>query len=129
MRIAKPWLKAGRKRGRWTHSKKRWSNERRSRSDHREVPAERVDEAGIPQEGRRDGLHAGPRSTPALQTARARGCGGEEACGGVGQGFNGLYSLVRDHLGEDPLSGRVFLFTTRAAPDRLRPTMPAADCT
>jgi transposase len=28
--------------------------------------------------------------------------------------FNGLFGLVRDHLGEDPLSGHVFLFTNRA---------------
>ena len=27
--------------------------------------------------------------------------------------FNGLFGLVRDHLGEDPLSGHVFLFTNR----------------
>ena len=27
--------------------------------------------------------------------------------------FNGLYGLVRDQLGLDPLSGRVFLFTNR----------------
>ncbi len=27
--------------------------------------------------------------------------------------FNGLYGLVRDHLGEDPLSGHVFLFSNR----------------
>ena len=30
------------------------------------------------------------------------------------RGFNGLYGLVRDHLGEDPLSGHLFLFTNRA---------------
>lgn len=30
------------------------------------------------------------------------------------RGFNGLYGLVRDHLGEDPLSGHVFLFSNRA---------------
>ena len=28
--------------------------------------------------------------------------------------FNGLFGLVRDHLGEDPLSGHVFLFSNRA---------------
>ena len=27
------------------------------------------------------------------------------------KGFNGLFGLVRDSLGEDPLSGRLFLFT------------------
>ena len=27
------------------------------------------------------------------------------------KGFNGLYGLVRDHLGHDPLSGHLFLFT------------------
>jgi transposase len=27
------------------------------------------------------------------------------------KGFNGLYGLVRDHLGCDPESGHVFLFT------------------
>jgi transposase len=30
------------------------------------------------------------------------------------KGFEGLYGLVRDHLGEDPLSGHLFLFTNRA---------------
>lgn len=30
------------------------------------------------------------------------------------RGFNGLFGLVRDRLGEDPLSGHVFLFTNRA---------------
>jgi len=30
------------------------------------------------------------------------------------RGFNGLYGLVRDRLGEDPLSGHVFLFSNRA---------------
>lgn len=30
------------------------------------------------------------------------------------RGFNGLYGLVRDHLGEDPLSGHVFLFSNRS---------------
>ncbi len=29
------------------------------------------------------------------------------------QGFEGLYGLVRDHLGQDPLSGHLFLFTNR----------------
>ncbi len=29
------------------------------------------------------------------------------------KGFDGLYGLVRDHLGQDPLSGHVFLFTNR----------------
>ena len=29
------------------------------------------------------------------------------------KGFEGLYGLVRDHLGEDPLSGHLFLFTNR----------------
>jgi transposase len=28
--------------------------------------------------------------------------------------FNGLFGLVRDHLGEDPLSGHVFLFSNGA---------------
>jgi transposase len=27
------------------------------------------------------------------------------------KGFEGLYGLVRDHLGQDPLSGYLFLFT------------------
>jgi transposase len=30
------------------------------------------------------------------------------------RGFNGLFGLVKDHLGEDPLSGHVFLFSNRA---------------
>jgi transposase len=30
------------------------------------------------------------------------------------KGFEGLYGLVRDHLGEDPLSGHLFLFTNRS---------------
>ncbi len=30
------------------------------------------------------------------------------------KGFEGLYGLVRDHLGQDPLSGYLFLFTNRA---------------
>jgi transposase len=30
------------------------------------------------------------------------------------KGFEGLYGLVRDHLGEDPLSGHLFLFANRA---------------
>jgi transposase len=30
------------------------------------------------------------------------------------KGFDGLYGLVRDHLGQDPQSGHVFLFTNRA---------------
>lgn len=30
------------------------------------------------------------------------------------RGFNGLYGVVRDQLGEDPLSGHVFLFSNRA---------------
>jgi transposase len=30
------------------------------------------------------------------------------------KGFEGLYGLVRDHLGQDPLSGHLFLFTNRA---------------
>jgi transposase len=29
------------------------------------------------------------------------------------KGFEGLYGLVRDHLGHDPLSGHLFLFTNR----------------
>ena len=29
------------------------------------------------------------------------------------KGFDGLYGLVRDRLGEDPLSGHLFLFTNR----------------
>jgi transposase len=29
------------------------------------------------------------------------------------KGFEGLYGLVRDHLGQDPLSGHLFLFTNR----------------
>jgi transposase len=29
------------------------------------------------------------------------------------KGFEGLYGLVRDQLGHDPLSGHVFLFTNR----------------
>ena len=29
------------------------------------------------------------------------------------KGFEGLFGLVRDHLGQDPLSGHVFLFTNR----------------
>lgn len=30
------------------------------------------------------------------------------------KGFDGLFGLVRDHLGEDPLSGHLFLFSNRA---------------
>ena len=30
------------------------------------------------------------------------------------KGFNGLYGLVRDRLGHDPLSGHLFLFTNRS---------------
>ena len=29
------------------------------------------------------------------------------------KGFEGLFGLVRDHLGEDPLSGHLFLFSNR----------------
>jgi transposase len=29
------------------------------------------------------------------------------------KGFEGLHGLVRDHLGHDPLSGHLFLFTNR----------------
>src|SRR5260370_27750657 len=36
--------------------------------------------------------------------------------GGVNmrKGFDGLYGLVRDHLGQDPQSGHLFLFTNRS---------------
>jgi hypothetical protein len=30
------------------------------------------------------------------------------------KGFEGLHGLVRDHLGHDPLSGHLFLFTNRS---------------
>jgi len=30
------------------------------------------------------------------------------------KGFEGLYGLVRDRLGEDPMSGHLFLFTNRS---------------
>lgn len=30
------------------------------------------------------------------------------------KGFEGLFGLVRDHLGHDPLSGHLFLFTNRS---------------
>jgi len=30
------------------------------------------------------------------------------------KGFEGLFGLVRDHLGHDPLSGYLFLFTNRS---------------
>jgi len=30
------------------------------------------------------------------------------------KGFDGLYGLVRDHLGQDPLSGHLFLFANRS---------------
>lgn len=30
------------------------------------------------------------------------------------KGFEGLHGLVRDHLGEDPLSGHLFLFANRS---------------
>ena len=30
------------------------------------------------------------------------------------KGFDGLYGLVGDHLGQDPLSGHLFLFTNRS---------------
>lgn len=30
------------------------------------------------------------------------------------KGFDGLYGLVRDHLGQDPISGHLFLFTNRS---------------
>jgi transposase len=29
------------------------------------------------------------------------------------KGFDGLFGLVQDHLGQDPLSGHLFLFTNR----------------
>jgi transposase len=29
------------------------------------------------------------------------------------KGFDGLYGLVKDHLGQDPLSGHLFLFANR----------------
>lgn len=29
------------------------------------------------------------------------------------KGFEGLYGLVRDYLGQDPLSGHLFLFSNR----------------
>lgn len=29
------------------------------------------------------------------------------------KGFDGLFGLVRDHLGQDPLSGHLFLFSNR----------------
>ena len=29
------------------------------------------------------------------------------------KGFDGLHGLVRDHLGQDPLSGHLFLFTNK----------------
>jgi transposase len=29
------------------------------------------------------------------------------------KGFEGLHGLVRDHLGQDPLSGHLFLFRSR----------------
>ena len=29
------------------------------------------------------------------------------------KGFDGLYGLVRDRLGQDPLSGHLFLFSNR----------------
>lgn len=29
------------------------------------------------------------------------------------KGFEGLFGLVRDHLGQDPVSGHLFLFTNR----------------
>ena len=29
------------------------------------------------------------------------------------KGFEGLYGVVRDQLGQDPLSGHVFLFSNR----------------
>src|ERR1700679_1322684 len=29
------------------------------------------------------------------------------------KGFEGLHGLVRDHLGQDPLSGHLFLFTNK----------------
>ena len=31
----------------------------------------------------------------------------------MGKGFEGLHGLVRDHLGQDPLSGHLFLFTNK----------------
>ena len=31
------------------------------------------------------------------------------------KGFEGLYGLVRDQLGQDPLSGHLFLFSNRHA--------------
>ena len=30
------------------------------------------------------------------------------------KGFDGLYGLVRDHLGQDPQSGHLFLFANRS---------------
>ena len=34
----------------------------------------------------------------------------------IRKGFDGLYGLVRDRLGQDPLSGHLFLFANRAKP-------------
>ena len=39
------------------------------------------------------------------------------------KGFDGLYGLVRDQLGHDPLSGHVFLFSNRTR-DRARFRIP-----
>jgi transposase len=45
------------------------------------------------------------------------------------KGFEGLFGLVRDQFGHDPLSGHLFLFTPSIAPDRGgRWCGTAADC-
>lgn len=43
------------------------------------------------------------------------------------KGFERLYGLVRDTLGQDPLSGHVFLFTNRSG-DQTRFRIPIGLC-
>ena len=45
------------------------------------------------------------------------------------KGFDGLFGLVRDRLGQDPLSGHLFLFANRAR-DQTRFCIPIGfrDC-
>ena len=42
------------------------------------------------------------------------------------KGFDGLYGLVRNHLGQDPQSGHLFLFTNRS--ECVASDLPPAFC-
>ncbi len=43
------------------------------------------------------------------------------------KGFEGLFGLVRDYLGQDPLSGHLFLFSNRGR-DQARFRIPIGFC-